>query len=211
MSATAIPYKIAVLVFLENAAGEHLLLLRAKPPNLGVWSPIGGKLETCTGESPFECAVRETVEETGLKIAISDLHLFGMIAERLMKAKATGCCFFSAAESPSIPSRLTFTRAVSAFSAAPDRLTPASRPPTAPRSGRSMINTGTASSPFAPIAIPPNHSKSKSRKSSRADRSGPDRAGIYRRCKPRFSTQPTHPLRGTIHLIYPLPDKNCAL
>ena len=61
-SAPAIPYKIAVLVFLENAAGDHLLLLRAKPPNLGSWSPIGGKLETATGESPFECAVRETAE-----------------------------------------------------------------------------------------------------------------------------------------------------
>jgi 8-oxo-dGTP diphosphatase len=59
-----LPYRIAVLVFLENAAGEHLLMLRAKPPNLGVWSPIGGKLEMGTGESPFECAVRETREET---------------------------------------------------------------------------------------------------------------------------------------------------
>ena len=39
-------HKIAVLVFLENAAGEQLLMLRAKPPNLGAWSPIGGKLET---------------------------------------------------------------------------------------------------------------------------------------------------------------------
>jgi len=78
----ALPYKIAVLVFLENAAGQHLLLLRAKPPNLGVWSPIGGKLETATGESPFECAVRETREETGFEIPTADLHLFAMIAEK---------------------------------------------------------------------------------------------------------------------------------
>lgn len=78
----SLPYKIAVLVFLENDAGEHLLLLRAKPPNLGSWSPIGGKLETATGESPFECAVRETHEETGLTISSSDLHLFAMIAEK---------------------------------------------------------------------------------------------------------------------------------
>jgi ADP-ribose pyrophosphatase len=77
-----LPYKIAVLVFLENAAGQHLLLLRAKPPNLGVWSPIGGKLETATGESPFECAVRETREETGFEITTADLHLFAMIAEK---------------------------------------------------------------------------------------------------------------------------------
>jgi 8-oxo-dGTP diphosphatase len=75
-------YKIAVLVFLENAAGEHLLLLRAKPPNLGIWSPIGGKLETAQGESPFECAVRETHEETGFAITADELHLFAMIAEK---------------------------------------------------------------------------------------------------------------------------------
>lgn len=75
-------YKIAVLVFLENAAGEQLLMLRAKPPNLGVWSPIGGKLETAIGESPFECAVRETFEETGHRVTTSDLHLFAMIAEK---------------------------------------------------------------------------------------------------------------------------------
>lgn len=75
-------YKIAVLVFIENSRGEHLLLLRAKAPNLGTWSPIGGKLETSTGESPFECAVRETQEETGHVITPADLHLFAMIAEK---------------------------------------------------------------------------------------------------------------------------------
>ncbi|QYM80010.1 NUDIX domain-containing protein [Horticoccus luteus] len=80
-------YKIAVLVFLENAAGEHLLLLRAKPPNLGIWSPIGGKLETALGESPFECAVRETFEETGFAITTADLHLFAMIAEKAYEGK----------------------------------------------------------------------------------------------------------------------------
>lgn len=80
--ASALPYKISVLVFIENAAGEQLLLLRAKQPNLGVWTPIGGKLEMATGESPFECAVRETEEETGLKISAADLHLFAMIAEK---------------------------------------------------------------------------------------------------------------------------------
>lgn len=78
----ALPYKISVLVFIENAAGEQLLMLRAKEPNLGIWTPIGGKLEMATGESPFECAVRETAEETGLVITPADLHLFAMIAEK---------------------------------------------------------------------------------------------------------------------------------
>jgi len=77
-----LPYKISVLVFIENASGEQLLLLRAKQPNLGVWTPIGGKLEMALGESPFECAIRETSEETGLNVRQEDLHLFAMIAEK---------------------------------------------------------------------------------------------------------------------------------
>ncbi|MFI5355934.1 MAG: NUDIX domain-containing protein [Opitutales bacterium] len=81
-------HKIAVLVFLENPAEEQLLLLRAKAPNLGVWSPIGGKLETAHGESPFECAVRETREETGFAVGPDDLHLFAMIAEKAYEGEA---------------------------------------------------------------------------------------------------------------------------
>jgi 8-oxo-dGTP diphosphatase len=86
--AATLPYKIAVLVFLENAAGEHLLLHRAKPPNQGAWSPIGGKLEMATGESPFECAVSETREETGFGIEAADLHLFSVIAEKAYEGQS---------------------------------------------------------------------------------------------------------------------------
>lgn len=85
---SVLPYKIAVLVFLENAAGEHLLMLRARSPNKGCWSPIGGKLEMATGESPFECAARETREETGHPVAVSDLHLFAIIAERAYEGQS---------------------------------------------------------------------------------------------------------------------------
>lgn len=81
-STTPLSYKIAVLVFIQNPRGEHLLMQRAKSPNLGRWSPIGGKLETASGESPFECAIRETAEETGHPLVTTDLHLFGMIAEK---------------------------------------------------------------------------------------------------------------------------------
>lgn len=93
-------YKIAVLVFLENAAGEHLLLLRAKPPNLGVWSPIGGKLETATGESPFECATRETHEETGFAVARDELHLFAMIAEKAYEGESHWLLFLFHCKKP---------------------------------------------------------------------------------------------------------------
>jgi 8-oxo-dGTP diphosphatase len=84
----ALGYKVAVLVFLENERGEQLLLLRAKPPNLGSWSPIGGKLEMSLGESPFECAARETLEETGIAVATTDLHLFAMIAEKAYEGQS---------------------------------------------------------------------------------------------------------------------------
>jgi len=83
-----LPYKIAVLVFIENGAGEHLLLHRAKSPNKGAWSPIGGKLEMATGESPFECAVRETREETGFAVATADMHLFAVIAEKAYEGES---------------------------------------------------------------------------------------------------------------------------
>src|SRR5579871_2752687 len=112
-------HKIAVLVFLENAAGEHLLLLRAKPPNLGVWSPIGGKLETSLGESPFECAARETHEETGFNVALGDLHLFAMIAEKAYEGESHWLLFLFRCKKPipALPSDIAegrfgfFTRA----------------------------------------------------------------------------------------------------
>lgn len=83
MSVTAqLPFKISVLVFLRDGEGRHLLIRRAKAPNLGCWSPVGGKLEMTEGESPFECAIREVGEETGHALIASDLHLFGMVSER---------------------------------------------------------------------------------------------------------------------------------
>ncbi|MGF1450968.1 MAG: NUDIX domain-containing protein [Opitutales bacterium] len=77
-----LPFKISVLVFLRDAQGRLLLIKRRKAPNLGCWSPIGGKLEMALGESPFECAIREVGEETGISISDDDLHLFGYISEK---------------------------------------------------------------------------------------------------------------------------------
>lgn len=100
LSKTSLDYKIAVLVFVQNEAGDHLLLLRAKAPNAGTWSPIGGKLETGSGESPFECAVRETREETGHAITPADLHLFAMIAEKSYEGAAHWLLFLFRCKSP---------------------------------------------------------------------------------------------------------------
>jgi len=75
-------FKISVLVFLRDGAGWLLLIKRRKAPNLGCWSPIGGKLEMGRGESPFECAARETKEEVGLDAELKDFHLFGYVSEK---------------------------------------------------------------------------------------------------------------------------------
>lgn len=83
-----LPYKIATLIYCFNAHDDVLLLERAQNPNLGMWSPCGGKLHTETGESPYACACREAWEEMGLQIGPADLHLTGMIAEQGYEGQA---------------------------------------------------------------------------------------------------------------------------
>lgn len=85
------PYKIACLCELRDAQGRYLLIHRNKHPNKGLYSPIGGKLETAQGESPAQCARREIAEEAGLDVPISRLHLAGIISERgFASTPATG-------------------------------------------------------------------------------------------------------------------------
>lgn len=81
MSST-LPFRISVLLFIRDSAGRLLLIERRKAPNLGCWSPIGGKLEMASGESPFECAIREAREEAAMELTEADLHLFGMVSEK---------------------------------------------------------------------------------------------------------------------------------
>ena len=71
-AAMGLPYKIATLLYCFNERDEVLLLERAQEPNLGLWSPCGGKLRTEIGESPHTCACREAHEEAGLIIAPGD-------------------------------------------------------------------------------------------------------------------------------------------
>lgn len=48
---------------------------------MGLWSPCGGKLKVDDGESPYDCALRELQEETGIEAEKSDLHLTGIVSE----------------------------------------------------------------------------------------------------------------------------------
>lgn len=82
MPETNHPYKIAVLCDLRDSRGRVLLLHRKKDPNKGLYSPIGGKLDTGLGESPAQCARREILEEAGVDIPIERLTLQGIISER---------------------------------------------------------------------------------------------------------------------------------
>jgi len=77
----SLPYQVATLLYCFNERDQVLLLERAQEPNLGLWSPCGGKLHQHEGESPYACACREAEEELGLTLAVSDLHLTGIVSE----------------------------------------------------------------------------------------------------------------------------------
>ena len=61
--------RYTTLCYIENPAGEYLMLHRVKKENdcnRDKWIGIGGKFEPC--ESPEDCALREVREETGLTL-----------------------------------------------------------------------------------------------------------------------------------------------
>ena len=61
--------RYTTLCYIENPAGEYLMLHRVKKENdcnRGKWIGIGGKFER--DETPDECLLREAQEETGLTL-----------------------------------------------------------------------------------------------------------------------------------------------
>lgn len=83
----ALPYKLACLCDLRDEQGRILLLRRYREPNKGLCSPIGGKLDMASGESPAQCARREIMEEAGIDVPIERLHLAGLISETAYEGK----------------------------------------------------------------------------------------------------------------------------
>lgn len=76
-----LPHRIAVLCDLRDAQGRVLLIHRNKNPNKGLYSPIGGKLDEHTGESPAMAARREIAEEAGIDVGLDRLRLVGIVSE----------------------------------------------------------------------------------------------------------------------------------
>ena len=70
--------KNTTLCYIENPAGEYLMLHRVKKENdcnHDKWIGVGGKFED--GESPEECVLREALEETGL--TLTDYRYRGIV------------------------------------------------------------------------------------------------------------------------------------
>lgn len=68
----------STLCYIENPAGEYLMLHRVKKKNdinHDKWIGVGGKFED--GESPEECVCREVLEETGL--TLTDYRYRGIV------------------------------------------------------------------------------------------------------------------------------------
>ena len=84
----SMPYQVATLLYCFNDRDEVLLLERTQEPNLGFWSPCGGKLHQAEGESPYACACREAHEELGMPIAVSELRLTGIVSEHGYQGKS---------------------------------------------------------------------------------------------------------------------------
>lgn len=96
----SLPHKISTLLYCFNERDEVLLMKRAQEPNLGCWSPPGGKLKTDIGESPFACASREAEEEMGFESQPADWHLTGMVSERGYQEQAHWLMFLFELRTP---------------------------------------------------------------------------------------------------------------
>ncbi len=103
-----LPYKIAVLCYLFDERGRLLLLHRRKEPNQDLYSPIGGKLDLASGESPTACALREIEEEAGITLSLDDLHLTGIVSETAYLQETHWLMFLYEVTRPVEIERMTF-------------------------------------------------------------------------------------------------------
>lgn len=77
-----------------HCGDEYLFLLRAKNKKVdaGRLNSIGGKVEP--GENYLDCVIRETEEETGLKVNPKDIQFLGIVRLEGGYAEDWVMCFF---------------------------------------------------------------------------------------------------------------------
>ncbi|WP_064198313.1 MULTISPECIES: NUDIX domain-containing protein [Emticicia] len=89
--------RLAVMCVLKNE-NKFLLLKRLKEPNKDTYTPVGGKLDP--HESPYKAALRETFEETGIKV--EQMKFCGILTES-SPTKYNWTCYVYLAEIEFIP------------------------------------------------------------------------------------------------------------
>jgi 8-oxo-dGTP diphosphatase len=89
--------RLAVMCVLKNE-NKFLLLKRLKEPNKDTFTPVGGKLDP--HESPYNAALRETFEETGIKV--EQMKFCGILTES-SPTKYNWTCYVYLAEIEFIP------------------------------------------------------------------------------------------------------------
>ncbi len=104
-----LPMKIAVLCYLYDHDGHVLLLHRRQEPNIGMYSPVGGKLDIAAGEGPHQCAVREIREETGIELSLDDVRMTGIVSERAYEGRSHWLIFLFEVMRPVRPDALAWT------------------------------------------------------------------------------------------------------
>ncbi|MBV6682758.1 8-oxo-dGTP diphosphatase [Bacillus sp. JRC01] len=85
-------YKYTLCFIQRN--DEILMLNRDKPPVLGLWNGVGGKIEK--GETPSECILREIAEETGLHLTPEQIHYKGTVSWSSDESATGGMHLFTA-------------------------------------------------------------------------------------------------------------------
>ena len=98
----SLPHRIATLLYCFHEDGRVLLMERRQEPNLGLFSPPGGKLRADGGESPYACACREAREEMELDLVPADCRLAGMVSEHGYEGQAHWLMFLFEIEKPLI-------------------------------------------------------------------------------------------------------------
>ncbi len=68
--------RVGVGCWIQNSSGQFLFGHRLSKHGTGTWAPPGGHLEY--GETPEQCASRETLEETGIIIKPNDFKIIGI-------------------------------------------------------------------------------------------------------------------------------------